>query len=103
ALDLGRRSRPSGAGIPGGGGVSWQWLPWPGDTMWLERRYDDAGRAAIERTEWDIAGEVFIHRPLHAMAAAVAGVPGPAPMPAERAALVLEVIAAIYAVSAHNC
>lgn len=82
------------------GSVSWQWLPWPGDRMWLEHRYDVRGALVTERQEFATPAEVESHhRPLIALDAVLAGRPAE-PMTGERAASILAVVQAIYATAA---
>lgn len=79
------------------GSVTWQWLPWPGDHMWIEHRYDVRGNLVNERREFPTAAELDSHhRPLTALDAVLTGRPAE-PMTGARAASILAVVTAIYA------
>lgn len=82
------------------GAVAWQWLPWPGDRMWLEHRYDVRGAVVCERREFPTSAELESHhRPLTALDAILAGRPAE-PMGGARAASIFATVHALYATAA---
>ncbi len=82
------------------GSVSWQWLPWPGEHMWIEHRFDVRGALVTERREFATAAELESHhRPLTALDAVLDG-RAAEPMGGARAASILAVVQAIYATAA---